>query len=102
MVILVIGFFGSANWYVASFGGMIYMVICGTLLIMAFPTMPISAGAQVQVSLNSNTPDALRFDVTLDKMLVNNEVGQEVTINFISPDIKNGDTFYTDSNSLQM
>jgi hypothetical protein len=31
-----------------------------------------------------------------------NETDREVTVNFISEDIKNGKTFYTDSNGLEM
>jgi hypothetical protein len=53
--------------------------------------------ATVLVSLESDHASSLKFDVRLDPVTQN---GEDITVNFFSPDIKNNGTFYTDSNGL--
>jgi len=44
----------------------------------------------------------LRFDVELYGIPYNPDIGHEVTVNFIAPEIKNAGVFYTDSSGLAM
>jgi hypothetical protein len=75
IVVLAISLLGSLSPHVAIHSGVIYLTIAGYLLLIAYPTMPIASGALVKVSLNSNAQDALRFDVTLDEIPKNLQVG---------------------------
>jgi hypothetical protein len=47
-------------------------------------------------------PDSstLKFEVTLDPMAEELDQNKEITVNFYSPDIRNNNEFFTDSNGL--
>lgn len=61
----------------------------------------VQGDALLTISVMDLMP-ALKFDVVLFKMPQNPNVGQEVTVNFHAPGIKNKGVFYTDSNGLEM
>ena len=44
----------------------------------------------------------LKFEVILDPMVEKLDNDKEITVNFYSPEIKNGNEFYTDANGLSM
>ncbi len=46
--------------------------------------------------------DLIKFDVELYGIPQRKHTGQEVTVNFYAPNIKNNGIFYTDSNGLEM
>lgn len=56
--------------------------------------------ADVRVSLDS-TLALIKFDVLMYGIPMTNQ-GQEVTVNFHAPKVRNGGVFYTDSNGLEM
>lgn len=55
--------------------------------------------AQVLISFDSSKASTLTFKVMMDPMEQN---GEDVTVNFYSPDIKNNGVFFTDANGLEM
>lgn len=59
-----------------------------------------NTNADVYVRLFNDKP-VMQWDVSLGS-IPNTGYGQEVTINFRSFDIDNNNTFYTDSNGLEM
>lgn len=63
--------------------------------------MKIQGDAKVTVSIVDNMP-VMQFDVKTFGIPRSPYVGQEVTVNFEAPNIKNKDEFYTDSNNLEM
>jgi len=44
----------------------------------------------------------IRFDVELYGIPYNKEIGHEVTVNFLAPEINNEGIFFTDSSGLAM
>lgn len=62
----------------------------------------VQGDAIVKISFAEKDLDVLKFDVKLFGIPENQNVGQEVTVNFHAPELKNNGVFYTDSNGLEM
>ena len=75
---------------------------------MQYENTQLGTNAIVKVRMFNTSSEALsqqltQWTVNLGGIPSNNNKGMEVTVNFFSFDIKNNkQTFYTDSNSLEM
>lgn len=52
--------------------------------------------------MHPSMEEVLKFNVDLGSLELIQGAGQEVSVQFSDPELKNGGVFYTDSNSLEM